>query len=147
MWVALVSRNRHLPTGRPPSAPPAGVTLRTCRHAGGRVQFRVGLGRTAAVVLEVQHGDRLLVEVGFNEHSGLLRLSKSDLGYVVTQRSLSARHLEVGVYAARWGLPEAEPGLFAHLHDWYRVRPRVIVASLPRWAVPERRDDAVAIAS
>jgi len=117
--------------------------MRTARHAGRHVQLRFAFGHEAQVALGISHGDRLLISLGFPSKyaaskTHLVRFEKANIGHVVGLRSINAGHLEVAIYANRWGLSTIKAGLFASLSDWHRVIPTVIEASLPPWATPIR---------
>lgn len=137
-WVALVPRHRVLPPGRPASALPNGLTLRTSRHKGRMVQLRFAIGRDVAQSLRLSHGDRVLVSLGFGCAYGRVKLEKSDIGHVVNLRTLKALHMEVAIYSNRWGRPDLGPGLVSTLEWW--MEGNAIIAKLPKWALPEAFD-------
>lgn len=134
-WVALVPRHRRLPPGRPASARPNGLTLRTSWHTGRMVQLRFAIGRDVAKVLQVNHGDRILVSLGFGCVRGQVKLEKSSIGHVVNLRTLKALHMEVAIYSNRWGRSNLKGGLFSILEWW--VDGNAVIAKLPDWAYPE----------
>ncbi|RIK92469.1 MAG: hypothetical protein DCC73_11845 [Proteobacteria bacterium] len=116
----------------------AGAHQRTCVRVALRLRGKKRLGVIIAMPdlilahLGWKRGDKVAVQIGGGEHAGLVKLAKSDVGYVIGTSGTGKHEVKQVVLPAAWaGLPKTpRPACEAahHFDD------DCLIITLPTWA-------------
>lgn len=122
----------------PLNHPRAGNPKRTCvrvslrNHGNKSLRVVIAIPDLILARLGWKRGDKVAVQIGGGEHAGLIKLAKSDVGYVIGTSGTGKHEVKQVVLPAAWaGLPKTpRPACeAAHLFDG-----DCLIIRLPTWA-------------